>query len=406
MGGLSKKAFQFAEISREHNLPTLILDGGSLLFKDNPINKNQEQQDKITASGIIKAYNKIGYDAVGVSGQDLAAGLDYLTQLSKESDFTWLSANIFNDTSSLPLFTPAISRQIDNLKINILGLTSRLAAKSAPLGKDIIIKPWQDVLPPLLDKLSQENDFTILLTDISDAKCKEIAQLFPAINLIIQANNNNSSQAPVNLSETAIKISTGKKGKYIGILKVSCGPGSKWQETGGTKSRYTNSFVAMEKSLPDDLPVLEIVNHTTLEINKSNSKSSRAFKDKMYPAREFVGWQKCRGCHPDQADRWQKTGHAASFLTLTAKNQQFNPNCLPCHVTAKGLLTPTGSSVAPVFQMVSCESCHGPGRRHSTNHKANKTKPVSEMICLNCHVPDHDDSFNFPRDLQKLKCGF
>jgi 2',3'-cyclic-nucleotide 2'-phosphodiesterase (5'-nucleotidase family) len=96
LGGLSKKASQFKAIAGEKNLPLLKVDGGGLLFDRLPPAAHELEQKKIAAAGIIKAYNRIGYAAVGVASLDLAGGVDFLRELEKKSRFAWLSANLID----------------------------------------------------------------------------------------------------------------------------------------------------------------------------------------------------------------------------------------------------------------------------------------------------------------------
>jgi hypothetical protein len=462
LGGLSKKAFQFAGLSKEKNLPFLIVDGGSALFKTDSVAGNQADQAKITAEGIVKAYNLIGYDAVGVSSRDLAAGLDFLLKIKATAKFAWLSANIVNKINGKPLFKPTISRQVGDSRVGVIGLTNHLPPGSARLGQDTEIKAWQDILPELMAKLTRDHDFIILLTSLSAGECRKIAELFPAINLIILAKNSAASLPAKNLTDSTALVSTGEKGKYIGMMTVNLYPGSKWRtenheilpgkkaerdrlnrqlaalqdrsglnykktrdrlkeitatieklerekESSAKKdqpaSSYQNSFMAMERSMPDQPAVLKLVNETKQLINKLGRKSAATSINIKLAEEGFVGWRKCRECHGNQVATWRKTGHASSYLTLLAKNQQFNLGCLPCHVTGFDRNDPAAAIGMPAdLQMVGCESCHGTGGRHVKNPAANKLAPITEKICLNCHRPEHDESFNFDRDIQKLNC--
>ncbi len=463
MGGLSKKAYQFTSHIKNTPRPSLVLDGGSLLFKSNAVHGSLADQSRITAQGIINAYNLIGYDAVGVSSRDLAAGLDFLLEIKENSKFDWLSANIINKSNGQPLFKPAISRNIGDIKIGVVGLTNHLPPDSKLLNKDTEIKPWRDTLPAIINKLSIDHDFIILLTSLSARDCRKIAEVYPTINLIIHAKDGNAGQLPTNLTKTTAMVATGEKGKYIGMMDVTWYPGSTWKaanhnlltakekeldrlnrqlvmlkdrpgrdnyqkvqdrlrvvekaiakmeqagepsaENTGPKSSYKNRLIAMGESMPDHAAVLEVVKETKRLVNKLNSKATKNAQNITLPNKRFTGWQTCRKCHSNQATNWQKTGHASSFLTLIKENQQFNLDCLPCHVTGIDINDPSAAIGMPsVLQMVGCENCHGPGASHSANPSAHKTTPVTEKTCLNCHIPDHDESFNFVRDLERLNC--
>lgn len=459
MGGLSKKAFQFGKLIKEKKLPTLIVDGGSLLFRPKLISDSQKNQAKITAQGIARAYNLINYDAVGVGSQDLAAGIDFLLEIRDNSKFDWLSANIISKKEGKPLFKPYISRSRGDIKIGIFGLTNQLPPNSRQLNKNNEIKPWREILPNFINKLNKDHDFIILLTDLPNRECREIAMTYPAINLIVHAKNTDANQLPIKLTETTTMVGTGKKGKYIGIININWYPGSNWQidnreilakkeERGRLKrqlsllknrpkhnyqykklqkrlevveatierfekdkkssaippSSYKNNFMAMNKSLPDNASVKAIVNETKNLINKLNIKPTANSENRL-TNKEFTGWKRCRNCHRDQAINWQKTRHS-SFLTLIEKNQQFNLDCLPCHVTEIDVNDPAAAvGLPPELQMVGCETCHGSGAVHSDNPTSNKLPIVTKKICLRCHVPEHDESFNFTRDIKKLGCS-
>jgi len=116
----------------------------------------------------------------------------------------------------------------------------------------------------------------------------------------------------------------------------------------------------------------------------------------------FMGWRKCRECHLEQTDSWQKTRHSSSYLTLVEEKQNFNMDCLPCHITGfPKKAPPTALYFQEDLQVVGCEVCHGRGARHVVSPKENRTQTVTEKICLNCHTPERDDDFVFERDLPK-----
>ncbi|MFN2366114.1 MAG: multiheme c-type cytochrome, partial [Desulfurivibrionaceae bacterium] len=139
-------------------------------------------------------------------------------------------------------------------------------------------------------------------------------------------------------------------------------------------------------------------------VNALNRKSLPLTGDGM-SVRGFVGWTVCRNCHREQVKSWQASRHATSHLTLVEKGQQFNLECLPCHVTGADHNDPAAAiGRAADLQVVGCESCHGPGSIHSLNPASRRTAPITEKICLACHTPEQDDSFDFGGGLKKLKC--
>ena len=120
----------------------------------------------------------------------------------------------------------------------------------------------------------------------------------------------------------------------------------------------------------------------------------------------FVGGATCAGCHAAEDQIWSKSRHAHAMATLENKNQQFDNECIRCHVVGfekggfQSLIT------TPQFANVQCESCHGPGREHAGNPGG---KPSGQMVtpagCVQCHAPPNDDSFDFSVYWPKIKHG-
>ncbi|KPK00615.1 MAG: hypothetical protein AMJ60_00625 [Desulfobacterales bacterium SG8_35] len=125
----------------------------------------------------------------------------------------------------------------------------------------------------------------------------------------------------------------------------------------------------------------------------------------------FTGWLTCAPCHAPQTDFWKKTGHSSAFQTLAEQEQQFNLDCLPCHVTAEykdiqiSENTATLLSLPAALQQVGCEVCHGPGKDHAASQDpaAISRKPDAN-ICTRCHTSERDEEFNYDNDVERIAC--
>ena len=475
MGGLSKKAYQL-QAERKNDPTLLTIDGGALLFKDEKIYSRRYQQLTTTAKGIVKAYNIMGYQAVGIARQDLGGGLDFLRKIQKESNFPWLSANLVNKSDHTPIFTAATLIKHHDLNVAILGLTGNGIDDTLLSPENhALIMPWPQVLPDLVSKFAKQADFMILLSNQPLAENKKIARSFPQIHLIIQAGVGTSNLAPQLINNTLI-AQTEKQGKHIGLLKATwnqktkkwnTGPNKElltdkkeldrltWQltryrkkgepeeifkdkpnilaayrkmirqedklrqaiegldneETTNTKngarlSTYQNRFLAMEKKSPDHPQVLALVKSTIKEVNSIGKKILAKHAQNGSTPIPYIGSDKCISCHKDQEDKWQKSKHARAYETLVTKKQQFNMKCIPCHITVDPKqLYIDKTDLKDELLMVGCESCHGNGNQHAKTPQKIKLNIPTEVVCLNCHTPDHDDDFEFKRDIAFLQCG-
>ncbi|MCW5214559.1 hypothetical protein VU13_04555, partial [Desulfobulbus sp. US5] len=107
----------------------------------------------------------------------------------------------------------------------------------------------------------------------------------------------------------------------------------------------------------------------------------------------------------------QDSKHAQAWTTLEKANQQFNEDCVLCHVTlpfydadkvkASNLLLMLPKSL----KSVGCEACHGPAAAHSAGQGKVPVARPDEKVCLGCHTPEHDDNFIFADKAKRLGCG-
>jgi len=467
LGGLSKKAFQFKKTANEKQLPALLVDAGSLLFKSTSIPPAQKEQVIITARGIVKSYEAMGYHGVGIAAQDLALGLDFLKDIAAQSSFPWLSANLYSKSAGAPIFTPTAIVEIGSLRIGLIGLTGD-AGNLIKESDDALIKPWQEVLPTIVNDLTPKTDMLVLLSNLPHTENSEITKDYD-IHIIVQAGISTSNLAPRPVNNTLI-CQTAKQGKQIGIMEIAWQNSKIWgaktaeqltkakqrldrinwqlrkynkysnpiedlkelpvklqayQNTTRLRDKlqqeidaltkqlankenaaiipatFKNNFIAMSTSLPDDPTVQEIVEGINQDINEAGKKRSRA-ENRI--TSDYTGWKTCGNCHDELFAAWSQTPHSHAYTTLVNKRQQFNVDCLPCHVT--GITTANADlslTLPEVLRNVGCESCHGPGREHaaSPDQVMPEKKPGAD-ICLQCHTKEHDDFFDYQTDKQKI----
>jgi 2',3'-cyclic-nucleotide 2'-phosphodiesterase (5'-nucleotidase family) len=177
-------------------------------------------------------------------------------------------------------------------------------------------------------------------------------------------------------------------------------------------SSFSHRFEAMHKELPDNPAVLAIVEATTTEVNRLGKLAAKARvaaplarKKGVFP-KNYAGSIACRSCHEAQFQKWRSTKHASAYTTLENKRQQFNLQCLPCHVT--GAFDQPGEKVlnlAHDLRHVGCETCHGPAKEHAARPQTARAGQPTEETCLRCHTEEHDDNFILSEALGRLRCG-
>ena len=469
MGGLSKKAFQITTIAGQEKLPYLFVDSGALLFKQNTIRSGMQEQETTTAKGIAGAMQAMNSRAVGIAAQDLAGGIDLLKEIRDNQKLNWLSMNLVDSEKREPVFTPFVNTRVGSTQIAILGLTDEQAARKNDPG--YIILPWQEVLPEVLAGIDHKADMVILLSSYPEEVNMEIARTLLGIDLILESGHSATNLPPHKAANTMLTKVAGR-GKYVGMMRINWTDPGHWGENCSDRIRteqnhldrinwqigriekrarknevstderytqllterkqseqkivdmekaaeetteepcsFTNRFIALKSSMPEDREVQAIIDQTTLEVNKLNRKRVRTGSRQQHSALStLAGWQQCRQCHPKQTAFWQTTDHAKAWQTLADANQQFNEDCLLCHVTLPYYDAARVRSEKLLLQLpqslynVGCESCHGPAAAHSKQPEAVETIFPNEDTCKGCHTPDHDDNFIFADKVQKVRC--
>ena len=357
---------------------------------------------------------------MGIGAHDLAGGLGLLKELQERHNTTWLSMNLVDPEKKEPVFTPYLITEVGGLKIALLGLTDDQGGHNDEDEQDkgYIVLPWQDLLPQTLAEVKKKVDLTILLSSYSYEVNKEIAETVDGLHMILESGHAAPTTEPYPVENTLI-AQTGTRGKYLGMMRIEWNKAGKWSEPTRNSSpdndtcKYINQFIPLNTSLPEDPEVKKIIDQTIQKVNEINKKriSRAGLNQPLLTLQDVAGSEKCQECHADQMKIWQDSRHAQAWTTLEKKNQQFNEDCLLCHVTlpfydadrvkAGNLLL----MMPKTLKNIGCEACHGPGAAHSAGKGKIPAARPDEKVCLQCHTPEHDDNFIFSDKARKLKCS-
>jgi len=376
----------------------VLLDGGALLFKHGSVSPAKMEQSKITAEGIVEAYNAMGFSAVGIAEQDLTAGIPFLQKMAQKARFDWLSANLVNEADGQPLFMPSKIIPVGKINMALIGLTDEMAGKHLSEDSKVKIIPWNDVLPELVQRMSKKADIVVLLSSYALAKNKKISEAIPGINLVISSGKRPRNTPPT-LYKNTLFLQTASKGKYHGTLDIHWHPSHIWkisraseykakkdslkhmreQVRRSDKKEKEYGFLTknkgaqkaydfMQKRIPvveKEIAALEIevkndagkeknasmytntftalkkampdepqVLNIVSKINNQIEQIQRTTKSQKKSYLPFTGWYACRKCHPKQTEAWRLNRHAMAFNTLRRNNQNNNRDCIACHVTS------------------------------------------------------------------------
>ena len=165
-------------------------------------------------------------------------------------------------------------------------------------------------------------------------------------------------------------------------------------------SYFTLEQIKIGKTLACSLPVQDAVKAFDLAAGQANVAAAAGTLVKP-PAKGEAGYSgtgACEDCHADAVVFWKKTVHAQAWQTLVDRGQQFDYDCIGCHVT--GWERPGGSNLGhnDGLRDVQCEVCHGPGSIHVARGGderpiAIKRAPAENLCASQCHTKEHSDTF-------------
>lgn len=170
---------------------------------------------------VTKSYQRMGYTALNVGPYDLAAHEEKLRGKIDQSMF--VSLNLLDNKGDF-LFTPYKIVRVGTKDIAIIGLTG-----TTPISSPYASSSWRDALNKNLVKIKKESDFIILLSSLTTAENRRIAQDFTDIEVIVNADPKINNLSPSIINKTVL-TQTKTLGQYLGVLDLSIDKKSAWKE--------------------------------------------------------------------------------------------------------------------------------------------------------------------------------
>jgi 2',3'-cyclic-nucleotide 2'-phosphodiesterase (5'-nucleotidase family) len=413
MGGLARrvgymKAFR---VRSNAEVPTLFVDAGNF-FTDERFSGGPPPPDVAAKNKwVVKGYGEFRHDAANISYLDLP----YLTQLLNRDGYDErieeypfikriISANVQPLTDDLHSPAQYVIREVSlarsagrKLKIGITGFTDLRPVR--PNEKDTAYAGFQITDPfeaarGILPELKAKVDFVVVLAYMTQEQAQRLASENPEIDTLIGAARIHSTSEPQHFNRATITYAFDQT-KHLGELRV-------YLNEDGSIRQQVNRYVALDSIIPDDGYALQTVTMAHTEFTNEQNQGAHTAPLRGDAASllsvsnsPFVGVETCSTCHTREYEIWQKTGHAHAMATLEAKNQQFDTECVQCHVVGykkggfQSLIT------TPQFANVQCESCHGPGRRHSESPAKGYGFVPTPVGCTQCHTQPNSPDFNF-----------
>jgi hypothetical protein len=327
--------------------------------------------------------------AVNISTRELGRDPSAIDALREGSQLPFLSANIVEQSSGKPHFTPSVKLKAGDLTIGVVGISDRAQSDwNLPGGGKLVTVDPVEAAAPVVAELDKECDLVILLAAVQARNLESMLKRLPGVDLVLGADGYTTSYQPFHYGDVYACYS-GNQGKRLGVLRLKLGKGK--------VASLEQEQVYLRMNFPEDADIKAIVDAAKKEIEKSvlsEDAKRQKLLEKVNP--DYLGYTACRSCHRDAYEAWRKTAHFTAFNPIVNAQKVGDSFCLRCHSTGFGYGGFIEISLTPRMAHVQCEACHGPGGKHAKDPKKVRTSRVAgEKGCVACHDKDNSPNFTF-----------
>lgn len=411
----------------------VFVDAGNALFKSTRATEFLAPQWYEQAAGVVEAYNLLGMDAATVGATEFALGVKKFQELAKLAKYPYISSNLYWKGTDKLFLPDSVVIERYGKKIGIFGVFN----PALPLPEELEARDPVAHGKAMVAKLKgQGADMVIALSHQGYDQDVPFAKAVTGIDLLVGAHSQSLLQSPDMEGETLI-VQLSNQGQMLGMVEY---------EAGSLPQKRTD-FVVDELNAeyndgPPGManPMKSLVAVTNLKMTEANRKlDERIWSAHKGQENGFQTFLSCRDCHGKQAEFQEGKRHSAAFLTLLAKKQEMNLDCVKCHSVGMGqpggfrtlkdafldahgqpvpldkirklagapkegtnyrdnpaLIRPDvakwinalkKAEVKKAFVSVQCENCHGPRPEHPFGDDRSSGK-VLASACLQCHTKE------------------
>ncbi|WP_206809998.1 bifunctional metallophosphatase/5'-nucleotidase [Paradesulfitobacterium ferrireducens] len=213
-GGYARLAALVKQI-RAENPNVLFCDNGDTFHGTYPVVQTKGEI-------LVPLLNNLGLDAMTVHWE-FAYSPEVLKERAAELNYPLLAANIYHQENGQYFLQPYIVKNINGLKIGIIGLASNIVDKTMPASysKGLTFTNGRDQLPGLVEHLrSHEHvDLVVLLSHLGFPQDVKLVSEVQGINICLSGHTHNRLYQPV-LQGSTIIVQSGYHGSFLTTLEI------------------------------------------------------------------------------------------------------------------------------------------------------------------------------------------
>lgn len=342
--------------------------------------------DKRRAKAAFKSFGALGYQAFVPGELDFDLGLRTLQNLAEKAQMTLLCANLKVDPKIHKAPKAYTVKRFGELRVAIVGLINRdLITRNE---KGLLFLDPSATLKALMPTLKKNSDLIVILAHMGQRYAVQLCAEVPGADVVV-IGHGTEVMTKARVIEGTHFVANPDQGKRLASLDLVLN--SKLQAIGHHGEAYP-----LDQRYPND-PTIDA--HLT-----EYRKSLRDLPPKIVKPRpedqRYVGDKVCGSCHEAERKLWKQSSHAKAMLSLEAKFNDYDPKCTACHTVGQNKAHGfTRRDLTPKLDEVQCESCHGPGEKHSEVPKEQGIPGGTAMpslglkSCRLCHNGLHSPQF-------------
>ncbi|HET7498373.1 MAG TPA: multiheme c-type cytochrome [Candidatus Eisenbacteria bacterium] len=345
---------------------------------------------------MVQMMDKLGYDVATLGERELSFGQAFLLDAFKKTKIDLVSANVVYADTKKPFLKPYVIRKAGTVRVAFTGLMQKdLITRQHPGDKPLEILDPTETAKKLIPELRKKADVVVLLSHLGLTDGQKLTIEVPGIDVMVFGHLPGLSKQVVQ-TQGVINARGGERGQYIPSIHLVV--------QDGKIASYDGEVVTLDDKIPADETTNKLVDNFQDDLNrrfeaqqKKSVEQQTAQSSQALSADHYLGEKNCRRCHETEYELYSKQQHAQAFATLVKNQRDSTPECLPCHVTGMGQAGGFVSKEStPDLVNVQCENCHGMGTTHGSGNV------VGPEVCVTCHNPAQDPSFNFDEKVQKI----
>ena len=377
LGGIKRRVTIIDELRKTSPQLFLISSGGLIV--------SYASTDRLTSEYILKGFDALDYDAIGVQWQDLSYGTEFI-QTARLPHLPWVASNWQGDQFSRYKLIEHGDRKLAFFSWLDPAAESQIMTSASAFQKRTMASTG--ILESNLAKAKSKNALTVLATTLNYDTALATMPLKHVDILIIKSAY--EKYAEPKMVDDILVLEPGSRGMRLGRLEITL-------DMGNHIKSFKHQLIPMPPSVIDSPRMKEWYAEYNDRVKQAYLKSAEIRKDVESGKRNYVGADACKGCHQSAYTIWSKSQHAKAFDSLALVNKAFDPSCIVCHTVG---FNKEGGYIdyeaTAHLTDVQCESCHGAAREHVASN--GKMPPEhhqwpKEKICNQCHIQKHSPSF-------------